>query len=209
MDNRPRGLLSPSYAPSLVSLASEGCGALKEHRVSKQKKWRYPSAPRGSYLASPPALHLLVRSQRLQTGLGRTTSRRPVLVPVGRSVGVDRVRRARKKLTCRGPPALPVKLPVDTDPRVKSGEGSVSEVFGAGIDLFAAVERGSLPFHCERVPREAAGEGMQRRRLFTCVNAASPHPAAPQPPSPCGRRDRRHCGYAFLHPSRIVLNPLR
>ena len=80
------------FRPSIVLAEARVRGAPESTASRDRRTWRCQSAPRGSYLASPPALRLLVRSRRFQTGLGRTTSRRPVLVPVGRSVWIDRVR---------------------------------------------------------------------------------------------------------------------
>ena len=67
----------------------------------KNKNWRFESAPHGCFDASPPALRLLAARERLLAGLWRALSRRPVLVPVGRSVGIDRVRLGRKPILPR------------------------------------------------------------------------------------------------------------
>jgi hypothetical protein len=72
-----------------------------------EKSRRTKSAPRGSYLASPPALRLLGARSALLAGLRRSLSRRPVLVPVGRSVGVDRVRLGRKTPPAADRPPFP------------------------------------------------------------------------------------------------------
>ena len=66
----------------------------------------------------------------------------------------------------------------------------------------------------ERVSPKATGEGLRRLPLGLIFDAATPHPAASQPPSPYGRRLRRrhrlmtHLGYvvaAYLATAIVLL----
>ena len=70
-----------------------------------------------------------------RTGLRRTTSRRPVLVPVGRSVGIDRVGLAPKANPPRTARPSHASSGSYTDPQVKSGGGMIQEVLGVGTRL--------------------------------------------------------------------------
>ena len=151
---RSRDLVARGLLQSFLAAKAKGCGALRRAPPLDKRTWR--SSERPARLASTPFLQLSTcrGTKAFRTGLRRTTSRRPVLVPVGRSVGVDRVGTSSENSSCRGPPALPVKLPVDTDPLVKSGEAECTErIWRRGLDLRCA-RRGA----CAQ-PSPLVGEG--------------------------------------------------
>jgi hypothetical protein len=121
----------------VLPFREEGAGRLKD--ASQSLEWRPSGTPHSAFDPSPPALRLAPAMRgNTGTGLRRTTSRRPVVVPVGRSVGADRDGTIRKRSRRRGLPALPVNAPVDTDPRRRAAEGIVMEVLGARISFHPA-----------------------------------------------------------------------
>ena len=104
-------------------------------------------APRAA--VSTPFLQLSVcrGTSAFRTGLRRTTSRRPVVVPVGRSVGIDRGRMSRKLILPRT--ARP--------PREASGR-HVADTFSRSREKVGArrLPSGNVFARCSLVP--AAGE---------------------------------------------------
>ena len=85
----------------------------------KTKNWRYESAPRGCFDASPPRLSAC--SVRTAPPCRFTADIKPRTGPsAGRAECRHRPSQMKLgKLICRGPPALPVKLPVHHRPSVE------------------------------------------------------------------------------------------
>ena len=123
--------------------------------------WRLFSAPRGCFDPIPPALRLpghkgfpdrLKADNEPQTGPGAGRAecrRRPS-------------QNESENSPCRGPPALPVKLPVDTDPFAKSGETECRRGFGGGdriLGSLATAEHSTFSQAWEKVVAERPDEG--------------------------------------------------
>src|SRR4051812_27022771 len=96
----------PELSKTLVGPRMTRDAGRRESTASQKQNVALPERPARLYRPSPPALRLPGHGA-FQTGLRRTTSRRPVVVPVGRSVGVDRVRTSRKTHPAADRPPFP------------------------------------------------------------------------------------------------------
>jgi len=105
----------PRPAPARVAPSSssfrppvkEGCGAPGRRR-SKTNKMTPPRRPARLFRPRSSSSPLGRCAQHLRPSLRRTTSRGPVLVPVGRSFGATRVTPVRTTGMPQAPPALPM-----------------------------------------------------------------------------------------------------